>query len=99
MRRAVQPLKVDPRHRHLATTYRFTDLPDGWWGKETKVDVPYLTNLRLDPFEHTGRLGSEGKYGAQQYFDLFKYDFWRFVFVQRQAEKLALFEVSIVPPN
>ena len=26
----------------------------GWLGDKTKPDVPYLTNLRLDPFERTG---------------------------------------------
>jgi len=31
--------------------YRFIDQPQGWLGEKTKVDVPYLINLRLDPFE------------------------------------------------
>jgi len=43
------------------------------------LDVPYLTNLRLDPFERTGWPDSGTKNGAQQYFDWFKYEFWRFV--------------------
>ncbi len=30
--------------------YRFIDQPAGWLGEKTKPDVPYLTNLRLDPF-------------------------------------------------
>ena len=34
--------------------YRFIDQPGGWLGDKTKADVPYLTNLRLDPFERTG---------------------------------------------
>ena len=34
--------------------YRFIDQPDGWLGAKTHLDVPYLTNLRLDPFERTG---------------------------------------------
>ena len=34
--------------------YRFIDQPGGWLGDKTKPDVPYLTNLRLDPFERTG---------------------------------------------
>ena len=37
--------------------YRFIDQPDGWLGEKTHVDVPYLTNLRLDPFERTGLAG------------------------------------------
>jgi hypothetical protein len=71
-------------------TYRFIDQPAGWLGEKTKPDVPYLTNLRLDPFERTGWPDSGTKYGAQQYFDWFKYEFWRFVFVQQQVEKLAM---------
>ena len=35
--------------------YRFIDQPGGWLGAKTKVDVPYLTNLRLDPFERMTR--------------------------------------------
>ena len=34
--------------------YRFIDQPGGWLGDKTHADVPYLTNLRLDPFERTG---------------------------------------------
>ena len=51
----------------------------GWLGEKTKADVPYLTNLRLDPFERTGWPNNGTKDGAQQYFDWFKYEFWRFV--------------------
>ena len=49
--------------------YRFIDQPAGWLGEKTKPDVPYLINLRLDPFERTGWPDSGTKYGAQQYFD------------------------------
>ena len=34
--------------------FRFIDQPDGWVGEKTHPDVPYITNLRLDPFERTG---------------------------------------------
>src|SRR4051812_22763628 len=67
--------------------YRFIDQPKGWLGEKTKVDVPYLTNLRLDPFERTGWPNNGTKEGGQQYFDCLKYDFWRFVSVQQQVEK------------
>ncbi len=63
--------------------FRFIDQPAGWLGEKTKPDVPYITNLRLDPFERTGWPGNGTKDGAQQYFDWFKYQFWRFVFVQQ----------------
>jgi len=67
--------------------YRFIDQPQGWLGEKTHVDVPYLTNLRLDPFERTGWPNNGTKDGAQQYFDWFKYQFWRFVFVQEVMAK------------
>jgi len=67
--------------------FRFIDQPAGWLGEKTKPDVPYITNLRLDPFERTGWPNSGTKEGAQQYFDWFKYQFWRFVFVQQVMGK------------
>ena len=67
--------------------YRFIDQPQGWLGEKTHVDVPYLTNLRLDPFERQGWPNNGTKEGAQQYFDWFKFQFWRFVFVQQVMGK------------
>jgi arylsulfatase A-like enzyme len=67
--------------------YRFIDQPEGWLGQKTHPDVPYITNLRLDPFERTGWPNNGTKDGAQQYFDWFKFQFWRFVFVQQLMGK------------
>ncbi|HUO09978.1 MAG TPA: arylsulfatase [Phycisphaerae bacterium] len=67
--------------------YRFIDQPQGWLGEKAHVDVPYITNLRLDPFERTGWPNNGTKEGGQQYFDWFKYQFWRFVFVQQTVGK------------
>jgi arylsulfatase A-like enzyme len=67
--------------------FRFIDQPAGWVGEKTHPDVPYITNLRLDPFERTGWPGNGTKDGGQQYFDWFKYQFWRFVFVQQVMGK------------
>ena len=67
--------------------FRFIDQPDGWLGQKTHPDIPYITNLRLDPFERTGWPNNGTKDGAQQYFDWFKYQFWRFVFVQQLMGK------------
>jgi arylsulfatase len=77
--------------------YRFIDQPGGWLGDKTKPDVPYITNLRLDPFERTGWPQNGTKEGGQQYFDWFKFEFWRFVFVQQQVEKLAMTAVEFPP--
>ena len=67
--------------------FRFIDQPAGWVGEKTHPDVPYITNLRLDPFERTGWPNNGTKEGGQQYFDWFKYQFWRFVFVQQLIAK------------
>src|SRR5882762_8515614 len=67
--------------------FRFIDQPAGWVGEKTHPDVPYITNLRLDPFERTGWPNSGTKEGGQQYFNWFKYQFWRFVFVQQVMGK------------
>jgi len=67
--------------------FRFIDQPAGWLGEKTHPDVPYITNLRLDPFERTGWPSNGTKDGAEQYFDWFKYEFWRFVFVQQMIGK------------
>jgi hypothetical protein len=49
--------------------FRFIDQPAGWLSEKTHPDVPYITNLRLDPFERTGWPNDGTKEGAQQYFD------------------------------
>jgi arylsulfatase A-like enzyme len=67
--------------------FRFIDQPNGWLGEKTHMDVPFITNLRLDPFERLGWPNHGTKEGAQQYFDWFKYQFWRFVFVQQVMGK------------
>lgn len=71
--------------------YRFIDQPQGWLGGTVKVDWPMLTNLRLDPLERTG-MGQ-----SMEQAEWFKYQFWRFVFVQQVVAK---FGESIVqfPP-
>ena len=69
--------------------YRFIDQPSGWLGGTVKVDWPILTNLRLDPFERTGWSVDQTASGSQEYFQWFKYEFWRFVFVQQEVAKLA----------
>jgi arylsulfatase A-like enzyme len=63
--------------------YRFIDQPQGWLGGTVKVDWPFLTNVRLDPFERTG-LGQSLEMASW-----FKYEFWRFVFVQEVVGRFA----------
>ena len=59
--------------------------------------MPYLTNLRLDPFERTGWPVDLTKQGSLEYFEWFKFEFWRFVFVQQQVGKLAQTEIEFPP--
>jgi arylsulfatase A-like enzyme len=71
--------------------YRFIDQPGGWLGGTIKPDLPILTNLRLDPFERTGFAGS------MEYFEWFKFQFWRFVYVQQEVGKLAQTAIEFPP--
>jgi len=63
--------------------YRFTDQPNGWLGGTVKLDWPVLVNLRLDPYERSGLTGSLA------YYNWFAFEFWRFVFVQKEVAKAA----------
>ena len=71
--------------------YRFIDQPGGWLGGTVKPDLPILVNLRLDPFERTGMAGS------LEYFQWFKFEFWRFVYVQQEVGKLAQTAIEFPP--
>lgn len=75
--------------------YRFTNQPNGWLGATEKVDWPILTNIRLDPFERTGI--ADGKSGSLGYYDWFAYEFWRFVFVQKEIAKAAQSFIEFPP--
>jgi arylsulfatase len=71
--------------------YRFIDQPGGWLGGTVKVDWPMLCNLRLDPFERTG-MGQ-----SLQQVDWYKYEFWRFVFVQQEVARFGQTFIDFPP--
>jgi arylsulfatase A-like enzyme len=71
--------------------YRFIDQPQGWLGGTVKVDWPMLTNLRLDPLERTG-MGQ-----SMEQAEWYKYEFWRFVFVQQEVAKFGETFVQFPP--
>jgi arylsulfatase len=75
--------------------YQFITQPGGWIGVKEHPDMPILTNLRLDPFEHTG--WPNGNLGSYAYFEWFKYEFWRFVFAQQEVGKLAMTALEYPP--
>lgn len=77
--------------------YRFVDQPRGWLGAKVHIDVPTLTNLRLDPFERLDWPENGTLNGAQSYFTWFQYEFWRFVFVQEEVAKLAATAIDYPP--
>lgn len=77
--------------------YRFIEQPEGWTGGKSAVNMPILTNLRLDPFERVGWASDGAAKGSMQYWDWFKYEFWRFVFVQQQVGKLAKTAIDYPP--
>ncbi|UWF51901.1 arylsulfatase [Pseudomonas sp. N3-W] len=77
--------------------YRFIDQPGGWLGAKVTLDMPILTNLRLDPFERMGWPADQAASGSLEYFQWFKFQFWRFVFVQDQVLKLAQTAIEYPP--
>jgi arylsulfatase len=77
--------------------YRFIDQPGGWLGAKVTLDMPILTNLRLDPFERAGWPENQAASGSLEYFEWFKFQFWRFVFVQQQVVKLAETAIEYPP--
>jgi arylsulfatase A-like enzyme len=71
--------------------YRFIDQPNGWLGGTVKPDWPILVNLRLDPLERTGIAGSLA------YYNWYVYEFWRYVFVQKEIAQAAQTFIDFPP--
>jgi arylsulfatase len=68
--------------------FRMIDQPDGWIGATVHLDMPVLTNLRLDPFERMQ--WPKGNTGSYMYLsDFFIHEFWRFVFLQQKIGEYA----------
>jgi hypothetical protein len=72
--------------------YSFTQQPGGWLGETVHPEVLTIVTLRLDPFERT--IWYEWNSGSFQYWDWYKYQFWRFVFVQEEVAKLAMKKIQ-----
>jgi arylsulfatase len=71
--------------------YTFLTQPDGWFGPKVSVDWPGIVNLRLDPFERT-TIGQ-----SLAAIDWWAFEFWRFVFIQQEVEKLAQTAIDYPP--
>ncbi|GLR60475.1 hypothetical protein GCM10007919_52040 [Rhizobium indigoferae] len=59
------------------------------------LGAPTIVNLRLDPFERTAFY--KGNTGSLEYFEWYKFEFWRFVLVQQRVEQLAKSAVEFPP--
>jgi arylsulfatase len=78
--------------------YRFIEQPDGWLGGKVHVDAPWITNLRVDPFERLGMPANGTLDGGQGAFNQwYVYEFWRFVFVQKAVANLAQTAIEYPP--
>ena len=77
--------------------YRFIEQPGGWIGDKIHPDVPVLVNLRLDPFEKATWPRETEISGPTNTWTGSWYEFWRFVFVQREVAKLAMTAIEFPP--
>jgi arylsulfatase A-like enzyme len=75
--------------------YTFKEQPGGWLGDTVTLGAPTITNLRLDPFERTAFY--KGTNGSLEYFEWYKYEFWRFVLVQKKVAELAKSAIEFPP--
>ena len=69
----------------------------GWLGGKIELDWPYPDQSSPRPFRAHRLAGNMATNGSLQYFDWFKYEFWRFVFVQQQVAKLAHTAIEFPP--
>ena len=73
-------------HCHMAVTHRLAAEKYRCTFSSRQSDDVMLA-AQGDECERTGWPNNGTKDGAQQYFDWFKYQFWRFVFVQQLVAK------------
>jgi arylsulfatase A-like enzyme len=68
--------------------------PGGWLGNTVKYNFPRIYNLRLDPFE---RMGMDPGESFMSFDHFYGREFWRFVFMQQEVEKLAKTAIDYPP--
>ena len=68
--------------------------PGGWLGNTVKYNFPRIYNLRLDPFE---RMGMDQGESFMSFENFYGREFWRFVFMQQEVEKLAKTAIDYPP--
>ena len=79
--------------------YQFYQQPQGWPGPKVTTDMPTIVNLRQDPFERTPSIGQQSlnDLGGGYMNDFYAREFWRFVLVQQEVEKLARTAIEFPP--
>jgi arylsulfatase len=79
--------------------FHFFQQPSGWTGPKVTTDMPYIYNIRQDPFERfamiDGQTPANGAFGYGN--DFFAREFWRFVLVQQRVADLAKTAVEYPP--
>ena len=83
--------------RSTTTSIASSTSPAAGSATRSRSTCRILTNLRLDPFERTGWPDNGTKTGRRSTSSWFKYEFWRFVFVQQEVEKLAKTAIEFPP--
>ena len=77
----------------------FFQQPSGWTGPKITTDMPYLYNIRQDPFERfamiDGQTPANGAFGYGN--DFYAREFWRFVMVQEKVADLAKTAIDYPP--
>jgi arylsulfatase A-like enzyme len=79
--------------------FQFIQQPWGWPGEKITTDMPWIYNLRQDPFERTPTIRGESlnDSGGGYLNDFFAREFWRFVLVQQYVAKLAATAIDYPP--
>ena len=79
--------------------FTFIQQPGGWPGPKIETDMPFLVNLRQDPFERYPMISGETPLtGAWGYgMDFYAREFWRFVMVQEKVADLAKTAINYPP--
>jgi len=82
--------------------FQFFQQPGGWPGAKITTDMPFIVNLRQDPFERTPSITATGGQslndsGGGYVNDFMAREFWRFVQVQQYVGKLAETAIEFPP--
>jgi arylsulfatase len=79
--------------------FQFFQQPQGWPGPKVTTDMPWMVNIRQDPFERTPSIGQQSlnDQGGGYMNDFFAREFWRFVQVQEYVGKLAATAIDYPP--